>query len=280
MFTSEREVIAMLDMVRQETERIDSRFLEPACGDGNFLSEVLRRKLDVVDSRYRRLLPFDTTLSDFEYMAMAQQESMVAPNGLSSQGANAKNSTGASGAESSGASRSRPMGASRQSDSTQVGNTLNQVRTTGADIRRDWIADELDDSGTEYVDKRSDGGCLGVIDKMGAVDAVKRLNGKGAGFRLSQRGERATGGRSAWWLKGYPEESSAIIEPTSIVTELELDNLEIGDTLFHKAFGYGRVVRLGDSYIEVAFENDNHKKKPSRRFMFPGSFYQGRLRIG
>ena len=47
----------MLDMVRQETERIDSRFLEPACGDGNFLSEVLRRKLDVVDSRYRRSLP-------------------------------------------------------------------------------------------------------------------------------------------------------------------------------------------------------------------------------
>lgn len=57
VFTNEREVNAMLDMVRQETERIDSRFLEPACGDGNFLSEVLRRKLDVVDSRYRRSLP-------------------------------------------------------------------------------------------------------------------------------------------------------------------------------------------------------------------------------
>jgi hypothetical protein len=223
---------------------------------------------------------FDTTLSDFEYMAMAQQESMVAPNGLSSQGASAKNSSGAPSAESSGASRSRPTGASRQSDSTQVGNTSNQVRTTGDDIRRDWIADELDDSGTEYVDKRPDGGCLWVIDKTGAADAVKRLNGKGAGFRLSQRGGRATGGRSAWWLKGYPEESSAIIGPTSIVTEFELDNLEIGDTVFHKAFGYGRVVRLDDSYIEVAFENDNHKKKPSRRFVFPGSFYQGLLRIG
>jgi len=42
----------MLDLVKQETERIDSRFLEPACGDGNFLTEVLRRKLAVVDSRY------------------------------------------------------------------------------------------------------------------------------------------------------------------------------------------------------------------------------------
>ena len=222
---------------------------------------------------------FDTTLSDFEYMAMAQQESMVAPNGLSSQGASAKNSSGAPSAESSGASRSRPTGASRQSDSTQVGNTSNQVRTTGADIRRDWIADELDDSGTEYVDKRPDGGCLWVIDKTGAADAVKRLNGKGAGFQLSQRGGRATGGRSAWWLKGYPEEPSETVEPTPAVMETELNNLEIGDTVFHKAFGYGRVVRLDDSYIEVAFENDNHKKKPSRRFVFPGSFYQGLLRV-
>ncbi|WP_273384563.1 SAM-dependent DNA methyltransferase [Enorma phocaeensis] len=56
VFTNEREVNAMLDMVKQETERIDSRFLEPACGDGNFLAEVLRRKLDVVRTRYRRSL--------------------------------------------------------------------------------------------------------------------------------------------------------------------------------------------------------------------------------
>ena len=52
VFTSEREVNAMLDLVKQETERIDSRFLEPACGNGNFLAEILRRKLTVVDSRY------------------------------------------------------------------------------------------------------------------------------------------------------------------------------------------------------------------------------------
>ena len=52
VFTNEREVNAMLDLVKQETERIDSRFLEPACGNGNFLAEVLRRKLKVVDQRY------------------------------------------------------------------------------------------------------------------------------------------------------------------------------------------------------------------------------------
>lgn len=52
VFTNEREVNAMLDMVKQETERIDSRFLEPACGDGNFLAEILSRKLAVVKRRY------------------------------------------------------------------------------------------------------------------------------------------------------------------------------------------------------------------------------------
>lgn len=52
VFTSQREVNAMLDLVKHETERIDSRFLEPACGNGNFLAEVFRRKLEVVDSRH------------------------------------------------------------------------------------------------------------------------------------------------------------------------------------------------------------------------------------
>lgn len=52
VFTNEREVNAMLDMVQSECERIESRFLEPACGDGNFLAEVLRRKLAVVKKRY------------------------------------------------------------------------------------------------------------------------------------------------------------------------------------------------------------------------------------
>ena len=39
-------VEAMLDLVKDETERIDSRFLEPACGNGNFLVKILRRKVD------------------------------------------------------------------------------------------------------------------------------------------------------------------------------------------------------------------------------------------
>lgn len=52
VFTAEREVKAMCDLVKDETERIDSRFLEPACGDGNFLAEILTRKLQVVKKKY------------------------------------------------------------------------------------------------------------------------------------------------------------------------------------------------------------------------------------
>ena len=54
VYTGKREVNAMLDLVKQETMRIDSRFLEPACGDGNFLAEILRRKLAVVKRKYKK----------------------------------------------------------------------------------------------------------------------------------------------------------------------------------------------------------------------------------
>lgn len=58
VFTPPWMVEAMLDLVKEETERIDARFLEPACGDGNFLVQVLRRKLAAVEVKYGK--------SDFE----------------------------------------------------------------------------------------------------------------------------------------------------------------------------------------------------------------------
>lgn len=53
VFTAEREVKAMCDLVKDECERIDSRFLEPACGNGNFLAEILTRKLCTVKKLYK-----------------------------------------------------------------------------------------------------------------------------------------------------------------------------------------------------------------------------------
>ena len=54
VFTAEREVKAMCDLVKQETERIDSRIFGTSLGDGNFLAEILNRKLFIVSVRYKK----------------------------------------------------------------------------------------------------------------------------------------------------------------------------------------------------------------------------------
>ena len=55
VFTNEREVKAMCDLVDCEIQRIESRFLEPTCGDGNFLAEILTRKLNAVKTKYKNI---------------------------------------------------------------------------------------------------------------------------------------------------------------------------------------------------------------------------------
>lgn len=63
VFTAPREVNAMLDMVKDETERIESTFLEPACGTGNFLIVVLQRKLAVIKNKYSKdQVPYEKAL--------------------------------------------------------------------------------------------------------------------------------------------------------------------------------------------------------------------------
>lgn len=64
VFTAEREVNAMCDLVKDECLRPDSRFLEPACGDGNFLSVILRRKLGELRRKYKQ------SPRDYERMAI------------------------------------------------------------------------------------------------------------------------------------------------------------------------------------------------------------------
>lgn len=58
VFTPAWMVEAMLDLVKGETQRMDSRFLEPACGSGNFLVRILQRKLTAVELKFGK--------SDFE----------------------------------------------------------------------------------------------------------------------------------------------------------------------------------------------------------------------
>jgi type I restriction-modification system DNA methylase subunit len=66
VFTPDFIVENMLNLVKNETERIESRFLEPACGNGNFLSEVLKRKINIIEKKYKK------SHHDFEkYMIIA-----------------------------------------------------------------------------------------------------------------------------------------------------------------------------------------------------------------
>ena len=58
VFTPAWLVEDMLDLLQGEAERIDARCLEPACGSGNFLVPVLRRKLATVHQKFEA--------SDFE----------------------------------------------------------------------------------------------------------------------------------------------------------------------------------------------------------------------
>ena len=65
VLTARREVEAMLDLVKNESERIDSRFLEPTCGTGNFLTAILERKCKTIYDRYR------TKKADFEVQLLS-----------------------------------------------------------------------------------------------------------------------------------------------------------------------------------------------------------------
>ena len=54
VFTDEKEVKSMCDLFEHECERVDSRFFEPACGNGNFLAEILSRKLNIVYKKFKK----------------------------------------------------------------------------------------------------------------------------------------------------------------------------------------------------------------------------------
>lgn len=72
VFTNQREVNAMLDLVKDESYRVDSRFLEPACGNGNFLVTILERKLRTVEKEH------SVNQVDFEKQALVAVSTIYA----------------------------------------------------------------------------------------------------------------------------------------------------------------------------------------------------------
>lgn len=273
-FTNEREANAMLDMIKQETERIESRFLEPACGDDNFLAEVLRRKLAVVKSFYRRspveymryafvavasiygvdLLEDNARDCRKRLLGIVKRESKAAiksavdpmfleavsyvleKNILCGDALTVKNARGRpitfaewsivtgdkvkrrdyllrevvdvrGGSADAGEPKKRVqiLDLSKGRDAVNGGASQPVETKEAAPAKHDWVYQALADEGFELVDTRGKGGCLWAIGG-GELDAkMGELANQGARFEFSLRGSKATDGRSAWWLEGYPE---------------------------------------------------------------------------
>lgn len=147
--------------------------------------------------------------------------------------------------------------------------------------KRDWVYDALAGEGLELVDARGKDGCLWAVGG-GELDAkMGELANQGARFEFSLRGSKVTGGRSAWWLKGYPKMATPERSEPSAVTQEGLDALEPGDTVFHKAFGCGEVADIDREHgtIEVVIGLDKKGKPKHRKFLFPNVFEQGLLTV-
>ena len=109
---------------------------------------------------------------------------------------------------------------------------------------------------------------------------MQELAKRGAEFEFSLRGDKATGGQPAWWLKGYPDEET-VQEEVPAVSQGKLDAIKPGDIVHHRAFGDGEVVRVDRERgtIEAIFGVDKRRKPKHRMFLFPNAFEQGLLTV-
>ena len=212
---------------------------------------------------------FDTSLSNYDYLYAKQQESMVAPDG-SAIAAEAK-----AAAPTTAAAKPKPA-AKPVAPAQAVGTSPVSAEP---EAKVDWVAAVLASQGVQVIDRRPQGGSIWAVGG-GELDALMSdLAAHGAEFTYKTDGGKATKGCAAWWMQGYPAKTEPVPEEEKKpgFTEADLAKVYEGATVFHKSFGYGEVISLDDSHIEVAFEND--AKKKSRTFMFPATFYQGMLQL-
>lgn len=231
---------------------------------------------------------FDTALSTEDYAQMKLQDSLLNPDGTTRDRDNAMMVTSevmdAGGGSANGVApkkRVQILDLGGAGDAVRAGGTKPAETRGKVPAKRDWVYDVLADEGLELIDARGKDGCLWVVGG-GELDAkMDELENQGARFEFSLRGSKATGGRSAWWLKGYPEMTTPEWNEPPAVTQEKLDALEPGDTVFHKAFGYGEVVDVDRERgtIEVVIGLDKKGKPAHRKFLFPNVFEQGLLTV-
>ena len=231
---------------------------------------------------------FDTALSAEDYAQMKLQDSLLNPDGTTRDRDSAVVVTsevvdvrGGSADVGEPKKRVQILDLSKGRDAVNGGTSQSVETKEAAPAKHDWVYQALADEGFELVDARGKGGCLWVIGG-GELDAkMSELANQGARFEFSLRGSKATDGRSAWWLEGYPEMTTPERNDPPAITQEKLDALEPGDTVFHKAFGNGKIVDIDRERgtIEVVIGFDKKGKPKHRKFLFPNVFEQGLLTV-
>ena len=255
---------------------------------------------------------FDTSLTKEDFEEMARQDTLLDETGRLVRAAAGNESTEERNRPRSGAARpaapSRPVhgpgaaahvraatssAGSAGVDARPHGVTASHGAPASSDAaahgaeaahgaRRDWVVEALEERGLTYTDLReTNRGNLWVIGGGELDDAMTALAERGARFEFTFRGSQATRGRAGWWLAGYPEERKLDWHEPPAVTDAKLDALEPGDTVFHKAFGYGEVIDIDreGGFIEVVLGTDKHGRPKRRKFLFPNAFDQGLLTL-
>ena len=122
---------------------------------------------------------------------------------------------------------------------------------------------------------------LVVIDKAGVARSVTRQNVTTVRKANTDNQNRQVFTSAPAHTSGsQPVQATKMpSEPKRKLTAEELERIAIGHVVQHRTFGKGRIISLDGSYVEVAFDTDDKRKKPSRKFMFPGAFEQDLLRI-
>ena len=206
---------------------------------------------------------FDTSLSNYDYLYAKQQESMVAPDG-SAIAAEAK------------AAAPKPKPAAKTVAPVRAAGT--SPKSAEPEAKVDWVAAVLASQGVQVIDRRPQGGSIWAVGG-GELDALMSdLAAHGAKFTYKMGGGKATKGRAAWWMQGYPAKTGpAPEEEKPGFTEADLTKVYAGVTVFHKSLGYGKVAYVNGDKVGVKFNKD--KKNKIRDFIFPATFYQGMLQL-
>lgn len=238
---------------------------------------------------------FDTSLTKEDFAEMARQDTLLDETGrLVRAGTTEPSASTDVRAESN---RIRPHAQNRTGEAKRRSETAPQppseqtASVTPSDkspsdatptAKRDWVVDALEEKAIAYVDLRADGDQGLWAIGGGELDGImENLAKRGARFEFTFRGNTATRGRAGWLLAGYPDERTPDGHTSTAATDAKLDVLAPGDTVFHKAFGYGEVIdidREGGSIV-VALGVDKRGKPKHRKFLFPNSFEQGLLSI-